>query len=368
VTKRIIISAVSLNEGGGLTVLRECLLGAVAVLGSDWEIIALVHDKHLADDIPGVNFLEFPKSRHSWFIRFYYEFWVFRQLSIQFKPDVWLSLHNVSPWVKTTLQCVYCHNSLPFYKMSMRQALWEPRSFVHTIAYRYLYRLNIHSNKFIVVQQQWLRDEFCKLYGLKNSDVIVAYPLISFQERAEIAITKSVKKIFFYPSLSRVWKNFELICEAASILERRGVYGYEVRLTISPDDNRYTRYLSRRYSNVLGINFIGRQSPVEMQNRYSECDTVLFPSTLETWGLPISEAKAYAKPLMVADLPYAREAVGNYNAVVFFDPFNPEALANLMHADIEGNFLFERTQYDLPAQPFMNDWSELITHLTDGIR
>ncbi|WP_250854924.1 hypothetical protein [Escherichia coli] len=43
-----------------------------------------------------------------------------------------------------------------------------------------------------------------------------------------------------------------------------------------------------------------------------------FPSKLETWGLPLSEAKTYKKWIFAADLPYAHEVLYNYSKLDIF--------------------------------------------------
>jgi glycosyltransferase involved in cell wall biosynthesis len=63
---------------------------------------------------------------------------------------------------------------------------------------------------------------------------------------------------------------------------------------------------------------------------YISCDAVIFPSKLETWGLPITEAKIFKKPLILVNMPYAHETVGDYENVNFFNPNDHHALANLM--------------------------------------
>ena len=49
-----------------------------------------------------------------------------------------------------------------------------------------------------------------------------------------------------------------------------------------------------------------------MKKLYSKANALIFPSKLETWGLPISEAIDYKIPIMVAKLEYARETLGSY--------------------------------------------------------
>ena len=86
---------------------------------------------------------------------------------------------------------------------------------------------------------------------------------------------------------------------------------------------------------------------------------MVFPSKLETWGLPISEAKRYNKPLLLANLPYAHETVGNYDKVSFFPANDASALADLMQEIIEGVWKPAGANQDVPMFPFARNWDDL---------
>ena len=63
--------------------------------------------------------------------------------------------------------------------------------------------------------------------------------------------------------------------------------------------------------------------------------------------------------MIVADLPYARETVGTYDSVAFFNQDDPAQLAQLMKGAIYGDPVFERAQAKAIAPPFARNWSEL---------
>ena len=54
-----------------------------------------------------------------------------------------------------------------------------------------------------------------------------------------------------------------------------------------------------------------------MYEKYNKIDCLIFPSKLETWGLPISEFMAFDKPMLIADLPYAHETAAGAKYVAF---------------------------------------------------
>lgn len=366
--RRLVISAVNLTEGGPLTVLRQCLESALRTLPSEWEIIALVHSAKLVG-VEGIQYIEFTEAKHSWAKRLYFEFWKFNQLSKHLQPDFWLSLHDISPRVSVPKQAVYCHNPSPFYKPRLREALWEPGFFLFCLFYRFLYRINIHANRHVIVQQEWLRQAFKQMYGLTN--VIVAHPLaILPSSHAATAPTnpqqagKATKhSIFLYPALPRVFKNFEVVCEAAERLFSGGHRDFELRLTIDGHECRYARYIYQRFKHVPTIQFIGRQSPEAMVHQYQQATAIVFPSKLETWGLPISETKQYDKPILLADLPYAHEALGIYEKAGFFNPNSVQQLALLMKQQLTGHPQYSSTAQQTPTTPFAPDWNNLLTSI-----
>lgn len=362
IKQKLVISAINLTEGGPLTVLRDCVAAAAQLLGNNWEIIVLVNSASLIET-KGVTFLEFPLSKRSWFLRLYYEWWYFRRLSKKLKPDVWLSLHDITPFVEARYQAVYCHNPAMFYRISLLEAWLEPKLLMFNLFYRYLYRIGIHRNRYVIVQQDWLRQEFKRLFNVNN--VVVAYPIVPVEQKKTPLEKKNRDKfVFFYPTLPRVFKNIDLICEAVKILNLQGISGFEVRLTLDGSENRYAAFLHKRYANIRGIVFIGRQNHQEMLEQYDNSDCVLFPSRLETWGLPISEAKSFGKPLLVSEQPYAHETVGNYDKVSFIDPYNPAEWANKMQLLLTGKLTFSDAYMTTPKSPFVCDWQKLLLLLT----
>jgi glycosyltransferase involved in cell wall biosynthesis len=362
--KRIIISAVNFTEGGPLTVLRDCLAAASSRLGGNWEIIALVHDINLINT-PNIRLIPFPLAKKSWFSRLYHEWYVFWKLSLKFKPDIWFSLHDITPWVSSKRRIVYCHNPSPFYKISWKEAKLDPSFFLFNVFYRYLYGIKIKKNHYVVVQQDWLRNEFKKIFNFHN--IIVAHPTVTVFENLPEKKEIPNKFIFLYPSLPRVFKNIELICEASILLNKKAHGRFEVRLTIDGSENKYGAFIVKCYSEVPGVRFIGRQNRSEMLGQYAQCGCLIFPSRLETWGLPITEAKTFGEPILAADLPYAHETVGNYTSAAFFDPRRPEELACQMFDILEGRPSFTSVSYPLPDAPYASNWDTLLGLITEGL-
>jgi glycosyltransferase involved in cell wall biosynthesis len=352
----LVVSAVNLVEGGTFTVLRECLEAAVSTLGPDWRIIALVHDSS-AVGVAGIEYLEFPNIKSSWARRMKFEFVSSSPLSVDLKADIWLCLHDISASTKTSVQAVYCHNPSPFYRASLREAWQDPVFGLFTLFYGFLYKLNIKRNAWVIVQQEWLRDAFASRYGVSKDRIIVANPVSATASgnRPDRPI-----RVFVFPTLARPFKNIELIGAALRLLEGNPDWIGEVRVTIDPDAGRYARWLYNQFGDLQTLRFIGRQDRIGMTQLYADADCLIFPSKLETWGLPITEAKLAGLPVIAADLPYAHETVGNYDRAAFVSADDPRQLAATMLKATQGLNPFHATHVDLPDQPFAKDWASLL--------
>ncbi|GBU08434.1 lipopolysaccharide biosynthesis protein [Bacteroidales bacterium] len=368
--KIIVVSAVNIYEGGTLKVMQDCLKSLSAFLLSNYKntfrILALVHDEALYDKYDGVEYVCFPKARKTWFHRMYYEFWEFRKFSLRKSIYLWLSMHDISPNVVAERRVVYCHNPSPFYKPQIKDLFYDYRFFLFTLFYSYLYALNIKKNTYVVVQQNWLRNCFEKKYKINN--VIVSFPNKQEQNLPAPILPPSVfyenkKKRFFYPSLPRTFKNFELIGEAVKILNSEGVSNFEVLLTIDGSENKYAKYIYNKYKHLESVCFVGLQSRSQMNQQYMDTDCVIFPSKLETWGLPISETKSYNKPILLVNLPYAKESIGEYDYVKFFDSDNSNYLAYIMFEFIKGNIQYDQTTIMGYKYPFSNNWEDMFSIL-----
>lgn len=163
----------------------------------------------------------------------------------------------------------------------------------------------------------------------------------------------------FYPCVPRVFKNCELLCEAMQLLPKDVRCLFELRLTIDGHENAYAKFLYRNFSWMDEIKFIGYQTKHNIDSLYTECDVVLFPSKLESWGLPISEAKAKGKPIILGNLPYAHESVGNYNAAKFLSPVDSMEWTKTFLNIAAGCESYDCHKFDLPNGFFAEDWNRL---------
>lgn len=334
--KTIVVSAVNLRKGGTLAILRDCLcyLSELVVVGN-YRVVALVHKKELAD-YPGIEYIELPDVVKSWRHRLWCEYVTMYRISGQLFPVyLWLSLHDTTPRVKAVRQAVYCQTSFPFYRWKWNDFKFDYKIVLFALFTRFVYRIHVHRNDFLIVQQKWLRTGFSRMLGVRKEKFIVAPP-----EHKRTKIIPESKTFphftFFYASTPDCHKNFEFLCMAASLLEQEvGKGRFKVVLTVGGDENRYARWLYKKFGKISSIDFAGFMSKERLAGYYEAADCLVFPSRIETWGLPISEFMPTGKPMLLADLPYAHETAGGSRQTAFFSLSSPEVLKRQMKRLLE---------------------------------
>ena len=355
---RVVLSGVNIREAGGLSVFRDALESLAREYGDRYEIVALVHRRNLFD-VPGVTYFEYPTIASSWLARLRFEYWSSRGISARLKPKLWLSMHDMTPNVSAGIRAVYCQNPSPFYRPTISECFLDWRFGLFTLFYRFLYQINIRANNYVIVQQDWMRQAFMRLYGIRN--VVVAHPVVDLPNPAHAPISRPSDRPyrFFYPSFPRTFKNFEVCLKAARILERSGFHDFELWLTFDASVNRFASQVVKEFADVRSVCWLGLLSRERIFELYAEADCLLFSSRLETWGMPITEMRGFNKPILAADLPYARESAAGCQRVRFFDPDDAEHLADLMQQAANAEPIFAKEPEAVIEQPIARNWAEL---------
>lgn len=360
--QKIIISGINMVEGGIYTILHN-VLQEISNYSNHHpiEVIALVHSKK-GLEFPNIQFIEYPDSKKSWFKRLYYEYFYFKKLSKKLNPDIWLSLHDTTPRVVAKKQFVYCHHPTTFFSPGWNDWKFDFKIGVFHLLYDTLFKLNIKSNHTVFVQQHWIKDIFIKRFGVENIKVTPP-PFVEHTTNEDFPFDKD-KIHFLYPSFPRSFKNHELILDSISLLPdfvREKVQFHFT--TIKNNPARYAVYLQSKYGHLNEVVFHSKVKRSQLFAMYNSMDCLLFPSKVETWGLPISEAKAYKKPMLLANLPYAKETCGMYEEVSFFDTKNPEALAHLLTQFVDKSIVFSGNKTTFDNADELHNWKAIFDYM-----
>lgn len=360
--KTIVVSAVNIRKGGTLTILRDCLsyLSDLAQT-KKYRIVALVHKKELVD-YQDIEYIEIPWTIQNWGFRLWCEYVTMYRISQQLSPVyLWLSLHDTTPCVKTEKQVVYCQTSFPFLQWKWQDARFDFKILLFAWFTKFVYRINIKRNNYLIVQAEWLRHKFSEKLGLLEDKFIVSPPekknFVDYSDR------KGVFKhyTFIYASTPDCHKNFETLCRATALLEKEiGQDKFEVILTLSGVENKYSKWLYDKWGHLSSIIFSGFMSRKQLYTIYAQTNCLVFPSRVETWGLPISEFAVLEKPMLLADLPYAHETAAGSRQTAFFNPEDANELKEQMKRLVYGDTSFLKPISNLNIkEPVAKSWAEL---------
>ncbi len=352
----IVVSASRFFQGGTVAITGECLKVLDQYASDKYAIKAIVFKKNIYPELKNVEYIEIPDMSKFFLKRIYAEYIRFNKLSKKWKPYLWISMQDSTPKVVAEKQIVYFHNPLINNKLKTSSLFIQPKLFFLKWLYKNVYIKNIETNDFIICQQQTLINYFKQQFTIPDHKFIL-FPPRRIQQYDKNASTKENSIYsFVFPATAFMYKNFDVLLKAAKLLHKKR-NDFEITLTITGRENAYTRNLLRKYA-AKNIHFSGFQPKEKLLELYQQADCMVFPSEVETWGLPLSEFSILNKPIICSDLPYARETLNGYNKVKFFNQRDPKELMHLMEKAITNELTFDEN----PSVQFdnkVNNWLEL---------
>lgn len=323
---RIMVFDVPAEFGGALTVLEEYYKDACKDKENEY---VFVISRPKLQEKENVKILKFPWIKRSWLHRLFFDHFVAPQLVKSFKADKVLSLQNILiPRVKVS-QSLLVHNALPFscYKVPLHfdKLLWVYQNILDKMMKRSIQRADE-----VIVQNQWMKNYFVKILQLKEDKITVLPTKPRIPVKASFEETMDTLSTFFYPAGPASFKNHKVILDACYRLKREGYWHFRVLFTIKGNENKYAaKILQLAKDKKLPVEFIGPIARHRVYDYYSK-SVLIFPSHIETVGLPLVEAAQHNTPILCADYSYAHEMLGDYQNVYYFNALSAEELKKAM--------------------------------------
>lgn len=183
---------------------------------------------------------------------------------------------------------------------------------------RWLFRRNLPYAKHLVVQTQVMADVMEASYPETASRLVVVPqppPVWFDRDASRRPVAPSKPFTLFYPAAGYPHKNHRLLAHMAALDTPRPALFDRLVLTLQAEEARQVATEPDWVENV------GRLSPEQCLDTYRRVDALFFPSTAESYGLPLVEAMAMDLPVVCSDLPYARWLCEDQ--AIYFDPQDP---------------------------------------------
>lgn len=267
------------------------------------------------EDAENITVINVPHVKNGWTGRLLFDWFGVKKYLKQHRIDQVLSLQNIAIPGFRGQQTVYIHNALPFaeYRYSLRESrvMWI---YQNVIGRMMLY--SVRSADFVIVQTQWMKDAIVKRIPKAEGKIQVQFPKVDIPQG--LAYVRQKTCVFFYPANSSPFKNHSLILQACSLLKQEGITDYSVEFTLTGNETTAISELkAKAQEEGLPIHWLGILPRECVFDKYQH-SVLVFPSYIETVGLPIYEAGSVGAPLLLADCAYARNVAGDYDSAYFF--------------------------------------------------
>jgi glycosyltransferase involved in cell wall biosynthesis len=233
-------------------------------------------------------------------------------------------------------------------------------------------------NKFIIrsikksiavfVPSKWIKKELNMRFRVQNEKIYIS-PLIIQNVTNTGNTCKSVvpsddqpsSTVFFYPAAPLPYKNHQIILDACKLLKDTNIDDFKVVFTFTEFQSKTAQKYARFVKETgIDVSFTGALSRDCVMSMYSS-SVLIFPSKIETDAMPLLECALKMGYILVADLPYAREALEYYPRKQFFHTTNVHELYSLMKEIIQRGTP-KNNNY---VQPTTNKQKSKIEHIID---
>jgi glycosyltransferase involved in cell wall biosynthesis len=332
----IMVFDVPAESGGALSILNDFYDDAISYGDNNINWIFIVSKPKLKKT-ENIKVLRFPWIKKGWLHRFYFDNIIAPNLIKKYKVDKVISFQNVIIPRTKIKQVLYVHQSLPFvdYKFTFKEnkKFWIYQNIIGKKIIN-----SIRKADKVIVQTRWMKEACEKISGVNNRKIDVVPPQINIKNISFFEPSESSLSTFFYPAGSSFYKNHRVVVEACNKLKETGLENFKVIFTLKGNENNHISQLYREVrENNLPIDFLGSLTREQVFNLYTK-SILIFPSYIETFGLPMYEARLHNGIVLAADCPSSHEVLDGYENAYFFNPFHEEELVVLVR-DIKKNEL-----------------------------
>lgn len=308
-SKTIQIHATNIDGLGAAIVINELLKDLIPKLFESYDHVIVYKSKKISqidDHLSKVTYKEYkrilPKSL-SRFIEIIAARFIFAQIPTITLGDIPLrGIHN---------QVLFIQQSN---LLTKKANIYTSSQFSFAVQ-RFLFKINKKFISKIIVQSNLVKNGLIKSYTIEPDRIIVQPHPISlkiYQSPAKTDLNTKLK--LFYPASNYEHKNHKLIVELDNNYRLEDLVS-EILITVTEPPNL------RKGSIIKALGTISHQECFEY---YATTNCLLFPSLMESYGLPLIEAMYIGIPIIAPKLEYAEWICGP--EAIYFDPNDVESL------------------------------------------
>ncbi|MBK7098447.1 MAG: glycosyltransferase [Sphingobacteriales bacterium] len=323
----ILIHAPTSKEGGGKYIIENVFKNIAYEISTNFfaiipsKLIKIIPDTH-------VNIIKIPSVYEKWWSAPIYYNLILKRIIKKYKIDCIWNFGDV------IVPCFY--NQLYYFDWAFlvydESYLWKNVSskirFKRKIKIRQIEK-NIKEIRYCIVQTDNMFVRLSDKYKVNNIIKIptpVLLPEYNFRIQLKLLLESSGIKFLFISTFAS-HKNHFILLKLASLIKNQNL-SYKIFLTL--DSNDAASFLDEiklgGLSDVI-IN-LGVLERGEVASAIKQCDYLIIPSLLESYGIVFYEGMKFEKLILTSDMDFARDACGE--SALYFDPFVEDSIMDKM--------------------------------------
>lgn len=347
---KILVIDIAASEGGALSILRS-FYNYVKNNDFENEYIFWVGYPNIKET-DRIKVENFPGIKANRLKKLYFDFFQAKNKIKIINPDIVFSMQNIAVFgLKKIPQVIYMHQSIPFQTMknySFFKQKERSLAVVQHIIGRII-KMSIKKADYTIVQTKWIRDAVISVTGISTDKITNVFPDV--EDILLLGNNNFLNNRFFYPASGEEYKNHACIYKAVELLRDKGIGEFEICLTIDGE-------------NTENLKYFGRLNKNEVISRMRK-SVLIFPSYIETVGLPLVEGKMVGTIIFASDCPFSHEVLDGYENAYFFNPFDPKELAVLMKQVIYGEIQVRESKKNLISDLKTDSWKRVVNILEE---
>ncbi|NOW97015.1 glycosyltransferase [Mucilaginibacter sp. SG564] len=374
IKKNIIVNAVSLKNGGARTILLQFFNQLILKQNDfkDFDFYLFVCDGVVleARDIPeSIQIVHLPVNnivdRIKWEVSGLRKWIKEKHLNV----SLFVSLQSIGFFFNNKNQLIYYHNPIPVYPK--RWNIWkksETKLWIYKTIFRKIMKWSYNDNSIFIAQVKWVKQALVDTFHIKDDQIHIIKPDISsFQNRIHFLkdsdAHQSDLNYIYFPATEYPYKNHLFIVNVLSRLleiapaEERLLSTWKIIFTLDVNTSGIYQIIKQRGLEKYFL-FTGHVSYDEAMAYYQKSKLILFPSYIETFGLPLIEAAFFGKKILASDLSFVSEVLHDYNGLQMITLTDEDAWAKALLDNINHTTSFD--SYLPDYETGWNDFFDLI--------
>lgn len=364
---RILINAINLKVGGGITVLVNFLNHFIENrYFHDHKILILVPGGfgYKNFDFSPLDTEEVPRFMNFPFLRLFLDHLWLKNRITQFQPNVLFTMGNFAVPTDVNQAVVFMW---PYGIYPKERGVYNKLNLFQKLDLRlrlFVFESRLKYADIILPQTETSKSRLLKLYEkkLKKVEVIpTAFSKIGYNGKHTQFIERS-DGFKYLVSLTRYYghKNLEILIPLATLIRENNAK-FKLVITLDESQGKRARVLLKSIKQLKLEEIIINLGPIpyiDVPSLYSQVDALLMPTLLESFSATYIDSMQLGVPIFTSDRDFARDVCGE--AAFYFNPFDPADIYNtLMYAfNSETNILNVVNKGKIRANNMLN-WNQV---------